>query len=68
MKVRELFANINLLWSGDFTAEIHNTTTNTRAEYTVKQLVENDNLYTEWKNLEVGCWSVIEKTFVITAM
>lgn len=66
MKVREFFENYNTVFVNDIMVYIHDVRTNTAHSNRLKTIMENADLYNDWKNATIYSWSLVGKEFVFT--
>lgn len=65
MTVKEFFANLNRIVT-DYNVAMRDISSNTEHHNSVNTLVENEDLYNDWKNATILSWYVIDNEFVLT--
>lgn len=65
MTVKELFGNLNRNYT-DYNVYMRDINTSTEHHNGVDTIMENDDLYNDWKNATVLSWSVVSDEFVLT--
>ena len=65
MTVKEFFTNLNRIVA-DYNVYMGDISSNTEHRNSVNTLIENEDLYNDWKNATILSWYVIENEFVLT--
>lgn len=65
MTVREFFANLNRIVA-DYNVDMRDILSSTQHRNSVNTLMENEDLYNDWKNATILSWYVIDNEFVLT--
>jgi SHS2 domain-containing protein len=65
MTVKEFFDNLNCIVA-DYNVYMRDISSNTEHRNSVNTLMENEDLYNDWKNAMILSWYVIENEFVLT--
>jgi hypothetical protein len=64
MTVKEFFANLNRI--ADYNVYIRDISSNTEQHNSVNALMENEDLYNDWKDATILSWCVIDNEFIMT--
>ena len=67
MTVKEFFTNLNRIVA-DYNVYMGDISSNTEHRNSVNTLIENEDLYNDWKNATILSWYVIENEFVLTVL
>lgn len=65
MTVKELFAKLNRIVA-DYNVYMRDISSSTEHRNSVNTLIENEDLYNDWKDATIWSWSVVENEFVLT--
>lgn len=65
MTVKEFFANLNRTIT-NYNVYMRDISSSTEHHNSVNTLMENEDLYNDWKNAAIRLWCVIDNEFVLT--
>ena len=65
MKVRELFAELNLAVQ-PYRIYLRDINSKTTRSDDLKSFLNNKDLYIDWKNAYVWAWAIVENEFIVT--
>lgn len=65
MTVKEFFTNLNRIVA-DYNVYMRDISSSTEHRNSVNMLMENEDLYNDWKNATIWSWCVIDNEFVLT--
>jgi len=65
MTVREFFANLNRIVA-NYNVAMRDVSSSTEHRNSVNTLMENEDLYNDWKNATILSWYVVDNEFVLT--
>lgn len=66
MTVKEFFANLNCIVADYNVYMRDDIPSSTEYRNSVNTLMENEDLYNDWKNATIWSWYVIDNEFVLT--
>lgn len=65
MTVKEFFANLNRIVA-DYNVYMRDISSSTEHRNSVNTLMENEDLYDDWKDATILSWCVVDNEFVLT--
>ena len=65
MTVKEFFTNLNRIVA-NYNVYMRDISSSTAHRNSVNTLMENEDLYNDWKNATIWSWYVIDNEFVLT--
>jgi len=64
MTVKEFFANLNRIFT-NYNVDMRDISSSTEHRNSINTLMENEDLYNDWKNATILSWYVIDNEFVL---
>lgn len=64
MTVKEFFANLNRIFT-NYDVDMRDISSSTEHRNSINTLMENEDLYNDWKNATIWSWYVIDNEFVL---
>lgn len=65
MTVKEFFENLNCIIA-DYNVCMIDMSNSTEHRNSVNTLMENEDLYNDWKNATIWAWYIIDNEFIMT--